>query len=144
MPVVVPPVGAGFGFGQGAGRFRDEVFGLNVPFVAVRCPGSVLISIVSFIVTQTPGQRQAVREFFMFCLHAGAQALEPFALHSVFTGAGRDKQALALFDRQALAGRSLGQGAHAFQHQQGGEGGFIADVLEIPFLFFRKKTHKVH
>ena len=80
----------------------------------------------------------------MFCLHAGAQALEPFALHSVFTGAGRDKQALALFDRQALTGSGFGEGAHAFQHQQGGEGGFIADILEIPFLFFRKKTHKVH
>lgn len=48
IPVVVPPVGALLRRGQGRGRFLDQVFGGDIPFVAVGCHGCVLVSLVKF------------------------------------------------------------------------------------------------
>ena len=47
-PVVVPPVGTLLRRGQGRGRFLDQVFGGDIPFVAVGCHGCVLVSLVKF------------------------------------------------------------------------------------------------
>ena len=46
IPVVVPPVGTLLRWGQGRGRFLDQVFGGDIPFVAVGCHGCVLVSSV--------------------------------------------------------------------------------------------------
>lgn len=46
IPVVVPPVGTLLRRGQGRGRFLDQVFGFDIPFVAVGCHGCVLVSSV--------------------------------------------------------------------------------------------------
>ena len=67
----------------------------------------------------------------MLYLHPCTQALEVCAGYGVGPGASGQEQALPLADGQALAGGGLGQGALAFQHQQRGEGGLVADILKI-------------
>ena len=47
IPVIMPPVGAGFGRRQLPGFFRHKILGGNVAFVAVGCHGSVLFSFQS-------------------------------------------------------------------------------------------------
>ena len=75
IPVIMPPVGPGFGGGQLPGFVRDQILGPDVAFVAVGCHGSVLFW-CCFIYNSTNSRTvRTIREFVHALFTRGCRLL---------------------------------------------------------------------